>query len=48
MQPLDRRAGRGGGGESVIYMVCTQTVTSSETWITVAKQFLDQGDVMSV
>jgi len=37
MQPLDGRAGRERGGESVIYMVYSQMVISSETWSTVAK-----------
>lgn len=48
MQTVDRGAGRGGGGESVIYIVCSQRGISSEIWITIVKQFLEQGDVMSV
>lgn len=48
MQQVDRRAGRGGGGESVIYMVYSQMGNSSEIWITIVKQLFEQGDVMNV
>lgn len=47
MQAPDRRAGRGGGEASVIYTICSQTVTSSKSWVTVEKPFLEQGDVMT-
>lgn len=48
MQPVDRRAGRGGGGESVIYTVYPQRGISSEIWITIVKQLVEEGDVMNV
>lgn len=47
MQPVDRTAGRGGAGESVIYTVYSQRGISSEIWINIVKQFLE-GDVMNV
>lgn len=48
MQTVDRRAGRGGGGESVIYTVYSQPGISSEIWIAIVKQLLEQGVVMNV